>query len=179
MINPDEYIEEFGVDALRMGMISGTANGKDFNFPRDKVIAYRNFANKIWNMARFMLMMMEKSGFESFTDLPELNVKNLQDEDKEIIVNLQKLIKDVDKNLEKYRFADAGEAIYQFMWHDVADKYIEYVKDKKESLGTLHQVFTTCLKLLHPFMPFVTEEIWSYLPKKEEKALIAEDWPIV
>ena len=179
MINPDEYIEEFGVDALRMGMISGTANGKDFNFPRDKVIAYRNFANKIWNMARFMLMMMEKSGFESFTDLPELNVKNLQGEDKEIIANLQKLIKDVDKNLEKYRFADAGEAIYQFMWHDVADKYIEYVKDKKESLGTLHQVFTTCLKLLHPFMPFVTEEIWSYLPKKEEKALIAEDWPIV
>ena len=198
VINPDDYISEFGVDALRMGMISGTANGKDFNFPRDKVIAYRNFANKIWNMARFMLMMEEKfladsgSG-ESSRKAPSFeNAKSLEKEfrgklsaeDKEIMKGLDKLIIEVNRNLEKYRMADAGNAIYQFMWHELADKYIELVKkredldDKAAALGVLRYMYTTCLKLLHPFMPFITEEIWGSINVSKEKPLIVTDWPV-
>ena len=198
VINPDDFVAEFGVDALRMGMISGTANGKDFNFPRDKVIAYRNFANKIWNMARFMLIMEEKfsvdsGGGESNRKVPNFdNAKSLEKEfkaklsveDKEILNSLAKLIKEVNKNLEKYRMADAGNAIYQFMWHDLADKYIELVKkrealdDKAVALGVLRYTYTTCLKLLHPFMPFITEEIWGSISVSKEKPLIVMNWPI-
>ena len=196
VINPDDYIAEFGVDALRMGMISGTANGKDFNFPRDKVIAYRNFANKIWNMARFMLMMEEKfiggggskiPSFETAKSLEKEFKGKLTDEDKNILKELEKLIKEVNRNLEKYRMADAGNAIYQFMWHDLADNYIELVKkreeqnDREAALIILRYVYTTCLKLLHPFMPFITEEIWGSLraDSSDKKLLIVSEWPVV
>ncbi|RJR26869.1 valine--tRNA ligase [candidate division WWE3 bacterium] len=183
VINPEEYMEKYGVDALRMGLISGTANGKDFNFPRDKIIGYRNFANKIWNMTRFMLMMMEKEDITKYADLilPSKEAeKAMSKKDKEVLKGLEGLIKKVDKNLVKYRFADAGEDIYQFMWHEVADNYIEHVKnleDKKVSLGVLHHVMTECLKLLHPFMPFVTEAIWQEIPRADSVDLAASPWP--
>lgn len=178
VINPEEYIEEFGVDALRMGLISGTANGKDFAFPRDRVIAYKHFANKIWNMARFMLMMIEQDG----KDIPWYSAemkKNLKPEDKVILKAFAKLIKTVNTALEKFRFADAGEAIYQFMWHELADKYIEQVKtrgDKDIALSVLRHIYINCLKLLHPFMPFVTEEIYDIVTKSKTP-LIIETWP--
>ncbi|OGC70318.1 valine--tRNA ligase [candidate division WWE3 bacterium RIFOXYC1_FULL_39_7] len=183
VINPEDYIAEYGVDALRMGLISGTANGRDFNFPKDKILGYRNFANKIWNMTRFMLMMMEKEDFTKYEDLPEYSkdaAKTYSEEEKEIVKGLNSLIKQVDKNLEKYRFADAGEAIYQFMWHEIADKYIEYVKnleDKRVALGLLRHVMLNCLKLLHPFMPFVTEAIWQEIPRNVARDLADSDWP--
>lgn len=178
IINPEEYIEEFGVDALRMGLIAGTANGKDFNFPRDRVIAFKHFANKIWNMARFILMLVDQ--FEK--DLPEfdqIDPESLTREDKEILENTDKLIKSVNKFLVKYRFADAGEEIYQFMWHQIADNYIESIKnreDKEIGLSVLMHIYCICLKLLHPFMPFVTEEIWSNLGQPEKSIMIAS-WP--
>ncbi len=175
-IDPLEYIEEFGADALRMGLISGTANGRDFAFPRDKVIAYRNFANKLWNMARFILMMAEFLKEKDGLDIKkyEEDSASLNDTDKEILYNLENLGKKVNESLEKYRFSDASDLIYQFMWHEVADKYIESVKDlspeeKSVSLGVLMYVFKSGLKLLHPFMPFVTEAIWENLPKSDDE----------
>jgi valyl-tRNA synthetase len=178
VINPEEYMEKYGVDALRMGLISGTANGKDFNFPHDRIIGYRNFTNKIWNMARFMLLMFEDAENVRFfsKDLEQ----QLKAEDREILENLNKLISTVDKNLEKYRFADAGEAIYHFMWEELASKYIEQVKnrdDKDTALSVLRYVYLNCLKLLHPFMPFITEAIWSKMPKDSDKDLATETWP--
>lgn len=179
VINPDEYIEQYGVDALRMGLISGTANGKDFAFPKDRVIAYKHFANKIWNMARFILLMKEQ--YEG--EVPSFDAKamktRLNAEDTAILAELKKTITSVDSSLTKFRFADAGEVIYQFMWHEIADKYIEHVKtreDKNVALSVLLFVYTSCLKLLHPFMPFITEEIYQKLPGHGESIMI-ESWP--
>jgi valyl-tRNA synthetase len=184
VINPDEYIEKYGVDALRMGLISGTANGKDFNFPRDKIIGYRNFANKIWNMGRFMLLMFdnykEATGTEvQFYDEKKIK-KLLKEEDTDILKGLHGLIKKVTRSLEKYRFSDAAEAIYQFMWHELADSYIEKVKDREDkeiALSVFRHVYLECLKLLHPFMPFVTETIWQEMPRDSDKDLIVSTWP--
>jgi valyl-tRNA synthetase len=169
IINPEEYQETYGTDALRMGLISGTANGKDFAFPKDKIIGYRNFANKIWNMARFMLLLQERYETESGQKLTfPKRVRALSDSDKQVKKAVTALTKQVQKDLNKYRFADAGEKIYQFMWHTIADTYIEEVKareDKAVALPVLFGVFSDCLKLLHPFMPFVTEAVWQELPK--------------
>lgn len=209
VINPDEYLQKYGADALRMGLISGTANGKDFAFPQDKVIAYRNFANKIWNMARFFLMEVDKFKESTGKDLEfyndEINSldmggqkhneisqdsngnQNIQSAeltelDKKMLDDLNQLIKSVDQNLAKYRFADASEAIYHFMWDELASKYLEDLKireDKKIALRVFRHIFMTCLKLLHPFMPFITEEVWSYLPKKTSVPLVSSSWPRV
>lgn len=178
VINPDDYIEEYGVDSLRMGLISGTANGKDFSFPKDKVIAFKHFSNKIWNMAKFMLMMAENEKIE-FISGEELSAEDLTEEDKLYQSQLNNLIKEVNKHLENYRFADAGESIYQFMWHELADKYIESIKTreaKTAGLSNLMNIYKTSLKLLHPFMPFITEEIYSHLPH-EEKSIMIASWP--
>lgn len=178
VINPEEYIEQYGVDALRMGLIAGTANGKDFNFPKDKVIAYKHFANKIWNMGRFLEMMKTQYGKE----VPEFSKdveKKLKEEDKGLLKGLKNLVKNVDALLGNFRFADAGDLIYHFMWHEVADKYIESIKnreDKNIALSSLQHVYKTCLIILHPFMPFVTEEIYQQL-KMGDKMLIIEQWP--
>jgi valyl-tRNA synthetase len=148
VINPEEYQEQYGTDALRMGLISGTANGKDFAFPRDKIIGYRNFANKIWNMARFMLLMQGRYETESGTKLVfDIDKKSLTESDKIILKEKDALIKSVDKHLGKYRFADAAEEIYQFTWHRVADQYIEEVKtrdDKNVGLPVLFEIFADC-----------------------------------
>jgi valyl-tRNA synthetase len=183
VINPEDYMNDYGVDALRMGLISGTANGKDFNFPHDKVLAYRNFTNKIWNMGRFMNLMFDRYKEETNKDIEFYSEKMddvLKKEDKEILKKLNGLIKKVDASLTKYRFADAAEVIYQFLWHEVADSYIELVKnreDKDVALSVLRHVYTNSIKLLHPFMPFVTEAIWSNLPGEKSKPLIISSWP--
>ncbi len=177
-IIPEEYLAEFGADALRMGLISGTATGKDFNFPRDKVIAYRNFANKLWNMARFMLMLSADTKVLEFS---AIDPKSLNEKDRELVAGLDELITSTNANLEKYRFADAADAIYHFVWDVLASDYLEHVKtrvDKNVALGVFAHVYKTCLKLLHPFMPFVTEELWGKL-EGSEKMLIGESWPEV
>ncbi len=176
VIDPEEYIEEFGVDALRMGLISGTANGKDFNFPRDRVIAFKHFGNKLWNMVRFTLLMAED---KEVPDFKNLNPKGLKPSDQEILKQLKKVIKTVDANLEKFRFADAADAIYQFLWHEVADQYIEEVKNREDmgiALSVLIYILRTSLELLHPFMPFITEELWQKLPH-EGKSIMITQWP--
>ncbi len=166
IINPEEYIEEFGVDALRMGLAVGNGTGKDFNFPRDKVIGYKKFANKIWNIARYILSLEKPNGGN----------KTENGSDEEIKKKLGLIIKSVDKSLEKFRFADAAETIYQFLWHDFADVYLEESKDRKEdAYPTLTYVLDCCLRLLHPFMPFVTEAVWMELGHKD--LLISASWP--
>ena len=188
-INPEEYQEEFGTDALRMGLVSGTVGGKDFSFPREKIIGYRNFSNKIWNMARFLEMMFEKFESENGKKVPFFSWgTNLSEGDRDILEKFQFTISNVDENLEKYRLSDAADTIYHFMWDEIADKYIEDVKkrevpaEKEICLSVLSYVFANCLKLLHPFMPFVTEEIWNNLSGildvgEEKKPLIASSWP--
>ena len=186
-IDPLGYVEQYGADALRMGLISGTAGGKDFAFPHDKVIGYRNFANKIWNMARFMLMMFEREGIQEYKDLPPYDdnmYEKLKGQDKEIVDSLKELIVAVDESIEKYRFADAGDSIYHFMWDKLASEYIEFVKtkegdEKRTSLAVLRHTLLMCLKLLHPFMPFVTEAIWAEIPRKNKLPLIVSNWPTV
>lgn len=180
VINPEEYMEQYGVDALRMGLISGTANGKDFAFPKDKIIGYRNFGNKLWNMARFYQMMSEQYGQEVAWYEP--GMKGLTKGDKEIIKGLNATIKQVDTLLSKFRFAEGAESIYHFMWDEVAAKYIESVKDRADkgvALSVLRHVLLNGLKLLHPFMPFVTEAIWAEMPRKHNEMLIVSKWPTV
>ncbi len=178
VINPDDYIREFGVDALRMGLIAGTANGRDFNFPKDKIIAYRNFANKLWNIGRFILLSFENK------DVPfyEPGMRGLTASDKAILKQLSSTIKKVGVSLEKFRFAQAAEIIYQFTWHEFADKYLEASKERIRNgdfvvLSILRHVYLSCLTLLHPFMPFVTEEIWGKMPTKSKIPLIISSWP--
>jgi len=184
VINPMEFVEKYGADALRMGIIvGGNTAAKSTALSEDKVRGYRNFANKLWNMARFMNMM-----FESYTEETHKHVdfysddmeRRLSKEDKEILATLNKTIKKVDSSLGKYRFADAGEAIYHFMWNGVANVYLEDVKnrsDKDIALSVFRHVYINGIKLLHPFMPFVTEAIWENIPGITEKALIVSTWP--
>lgn len=178
VINPEEYVEQYGVDALRMGLISGTANGKDFAFPKDRVIAYKHFGNKIWNMGRFLLMMREQYGKE-VPDFADLAKKKFTAEDTQVLARLNDVITEVESKLEQFRFADAAENIYQFLWHEVADVYIEQVKnreDKDVALAVLQHVFVTGLKLLHPFMPFITEEIYQKMPGHGDSIMV-QPWP--
>lgn len=180
VINPDEYMEQYGVDALRMGLIAGTATGKDFSFPKDKIVGYRNFGNKLWNMARFYHMMAEKYGKE--IGWYESDMVGLAESDKEILGKLNTTITSVDDLLSKFRFAEAGDTIYHFMWDEVAAKYLEEVKAREDldiALAVLKHIILTGLKLLHPFMPFVTEAIWKEMPKKREEMLIVAKWPTV
>lgn len=177
VVNPEEYMEQYGVDALRMGLISGTANGKDFRFPHDKVIAYRNFANKLWNMTRFMNIMIEQNGGEGHVyDGSE----KLTGEDKAVVEGVTKLAKSVNKQIEQFKFAQAAEEIYHFMWGEVADKYIEQVKDREDKglgIGVLRYVMREGFKLLHPFMPFITEELWGQVKNEGEAAIIVSPYP--
>lgn len=173
VINPDEYLEQYGADALRMGLVAGTATGKDFAFPKDKIVGYRNFGNKLWNMARFYLLMADKNSEKS----PVKSEKSKEDE--KILNELNETIKKTDELLSKFRFAEAGETIYHFMWDEVANTYLESIKersDQEAALVVLREVLVTGLKLLHPFMPFVTEAIWKEL-SPESGMLISSEWP--
>ena len=164
-----------------MGVVSVTVNGKDFSLPRDKVIAFRNFAKKIWNMEMFMIIMFG----EYKQRVPYYSSKisgKLTKEDKTILSKLEKTIRLVNKSLAKYRFADASDTIYHFMWDDLASNYLETIKDKddkKLSLSVFRYVYFSCLKLLHPFMPFVTECIWQETEafRDDTKPLIVTSWP--
>lgn len=182
VINPDEYMEKYGVDALRMGLIAGTATGKDFSFPKDKVISYRNFANKLWNMARFFFMMQDKLGrvFDE-TYYQEVAKKELKEVDIKILNRLEETIKQTENLLEKFRFSEAAETIYHYMWDEVAAVYIEQIKDRSDqevAISVLRSLLLNGLKLLHPFMPFVTEAIWREFPNLSEKNLITAKWPV-
>ncbi|MBU0649876.1 class I tRNA ligase family protein, partial [Patescibacteria group bacterium] len=183
-INPIDMVEKYGADALRMALIFGVAPAADIALSEDKVRAMRNFGNKIWNMARFFLMEADKHKEQMGSDLPFYHPEEFSDLpniDKQLLDDLTALTKLADDSLAKYRFSDAAEGIYHFMWDELASKYLENTKlreDKALGLAVFRYAFLTCLKLLHPFMPFITEEIWSHLPKEQEEPLIIAPWPV-
>ncbi|MEK7105798.1 MAG: class I tRNA ligase family protein, partial [Patescibacteria group bacterium] len=160
VVNPLTLTDKYGTDALRMALIVGNTPGTDLALQEEKVKAYKNFANKLWNVARFVL-----------------SVENEGELKKELIEEVDNFTKDVTKDMDEFRFYLAAEKIYHYVWHRFADEIIEESKGKPEYGATLHYILLNSIKLLHPFMPFVTEEIWSMLPKKEKSLLIVEKWP--
>lgn len=178
-IDPLDIIEEYGADALRYSLIVGNTPGNDLRFFEKKVLAYRNFANKIWNATRFIFMNLEDD--KNY----KLNFENLLFEDKWILSRYNETIGEIEKNLEKFEFGLAANKLYDFVWEEFCDWYIELVKPrlynddievKDNALSVLVTVLTGIIKLLHPFMPFITEEIYSYMPNKKDM-LINEVWP--
>ena len=181
-IDPLEVIDKYGADALRLTLMTGNAPGNDMRFYWERVESSRNFANKIWNASRFVLMNLEGK------DVTEPEIGSLCAEDKWILSRLNNVIKEVTDNMEKYELGIAVQKIYDFLWDELCDWYIEIDKvrlwkaeeDPKaanEALWTLRTALTQGLKLLHPFMPFITEEIYCTLLPEEESIMIS-DWPV-
>lgn len=173
VIDPITLIDQYGADALRMALVIGIAPGSDIPLSEDKVKSQRNFANKMWNASRFILLTKEK--------FPEEQKQNLTDDDKAILTKMNQVIKKVTSDIEKFRFGQAAEEAYQFFWHDFCDVYIESTKNRgAEVMPVLTQVLVTSLKLIHPFMPFVTEAIYQKVKNPlgiEEPMLITALWP--
>ncbi|GAK03189.1 valyl-tRNA synthetase [Geomicrobium sp. JCM 19037] len=179
-VDPMDVVEQYGADALRFTLATGTSPGNDLKFQWDKVTANWNFGNKIWNASRFALMNMEGFTYEDI-DLTQVNATH----DRWILAKLQKTIADVTRLMDRYEFGEAGKMLYNFIWDDVCDWYIEMAKlplygdveeDKQTTRSVLAHVLDQTLRLLHPFMPFITEEIWQHLPHKGDSITIAE-WP--
>ncbi len=170
-IDPLDMIQKFGTDAVRLSLVIGTAPGTDFRLYEEKIAGYRNFVNKIWNGCRFALMNIpEKDYHDKFT---ASQIKTQADQ--WIVSRLQKLIKDVDKDMENFHFSEAGTKIYDFTWSIYCDWYIEMSKSEHMNPPVLLYLLKTLLVLLHPFVPFVTETLWTHLEQKN--LLIAEEWP--
>ena len=178
-IDPLEIVDQYGADALRFTLATGNAPGNDMRFYIERFEASRNFANKIWNASRFTLMNLDVTE----NKLPDLN--DLQLEDKWILSKYNDVVKSVTENLDKFELGIALSNLYDFIWENFCDWYIELVKprlfDKENPTGKTAQyvltyVLSNTMKLLHPFMPFITEEIWQHLPHEGESIMISE-WP--
>ena len=179
-IDPLQVINQYGADALRLTLVTGNAPGNDMRFSEKKIIASRNFANKVWNASRFMLMNIEKA------DLTGVTLENLTSADRWILSKANTLVKDVTENMENYDFGVAVAKLYDFIWEEFCDWYIEMVKprlyneedaSKAAALFTLKEVLSIALKLLHPYMPFITEEIFCSLQDEEDSIMVSE-WPV-
>ena len=180
-IDPLEIIDQYGADALRLTLITGNAPGNDMRFYYERVEASRNFANKVWNASRFIMMNMEDKV------IPPNAKEFLEPVDKWIISKLNNLVKEVTDNMEKYELGIAVQKVYDFIWDEFCDWYIEMVKprlynsdnvaSRNAALYTLKTVLIDALKLLHPYMPFITEEIFCTLQDEEESIMISS-WPV-
>ena len=180
-IDPLEVIEKYGADALRMMLVTGNSPGNDMRFYWERVEASRNFINKVWNASRFMLMNIDGMERKPVSEVA------LLDEDKWILSRLNGVIREVTDNIERYELGIALQKIYDFVWEEFCDWYIEMVKprfygesepaSKEAAAATLYHVLRNALKLLHPFIPFVTEEIYGYLETGEE-TIMRSDWPV-
>jgi len=174
-INPLIMVEKYGADALRMALIMGNAPGIDSSLSENKIMGMRNFANKIWNASRFVLQIPKAKGNPPAGGQ---KAKVAHKDDKWILKELEKTTKKVTNHIEKYRFDLAIQELYQFFWHTFCDRYIEMTKQRRqEAQPVLLKVLKTTLTLLHPFMPFVTEEIYQKLPNKKKKSIMIEGWP--
>ena len=179
-IDPLEIIDQYGADALRLTLITGNAPGNDMRFYMERVEASRNFANKVWNASRFIMMNLEKA------EVPgEMPKDQLTAADKWILSKANTLAKEVTENMDKYELGIAVQKVYDFIWEEFCDWYIEMVKPrlyndgdttKSAALWTLKTVLVNALKLLHPYMPFITEEIFCTLQSEEESIMISK-WP--
>lgn len=178
VINPLGLTEKYGTDALRMGLVVGNTPGSDLALREDKIKGYKHFANKMWNAARFVLSNTDESDFTFKAKYTPEDSQNIEE--------LNALVKDITTDMSAFRYYLAAEKIYHYFWHRFADIIIEDSKKKissedekvkSSSKRLLAEILTTSVKLLHPFMPFVTEEIWSFLPIKDKELLIVESWP--
>ena len=171
-VDPMDVIEEYGCDSLRYFLSTSTSNGMDLRYDEEKIKSTWNFINKLWNASRFCLMNIE--------DLREINLKDLDIHDKWILTKYENTIKEVIKYMDKYEFNNVSSVLYSFIWDDFCDNYIEMSKFSSDTLSTkstLYYVLTGILKMLHPFMPFVTEEIYQNLPFKECESIMVSDYP--
>ena len=191
-IDPLEIIDQYGADALRLTLITGNAPGNDMRFYYEKVEANRNFANKVWNAARFIMMNMEQTEEKTGKRGWEVSYEEIKDSlyrvDKWILSKLNTLIKDVTDNMDSFELGIAVQKVYDFIWDEFCDWYIEMVKPrlystepgeeaaKNAALWTLKNVLIDALKLLHPYMPFITEEIFCTIQSEEESIMISK-WP--
>ena len=183
-IDPLEVIDKYGADALRLTLITGNAPGNDMRFYWERVESSRNFANKVWNASRFMLMNFEQAA-EKGISIDGVSLADLTQADKWILSKMNRLTKDVTENIDKYELGIAVSKIYDFIWEEFCDWYIEMVKPrlyndedktKAAALWTLKTVLINALKLLHPYMPFITEEIFCNVQNEEESIMISK-WP--
>ncbi|MEX0935118.1 MAG: valine--tRNA ligase [Candidatus Paceibacterota bacterium] len=179
-IDPVDIIEEHGADALRMALIIGTSPGNDANLDLDDVRGYRKFANKVWNIARFIFMNIPDE--YNHSEKPDLSVKY-----QNYLTEIQEKAEEITEHLNNYRLHLAAEETYHYIWHRLADEILEESKDdlysdnadiQQEAIWTLVELVSISLRLLHPIMPFVTEAIWKHMPTKERDFLMVENWPI-
>ncbi len=188
VIDPLDVMEQYGTDAVRFTLAIMAAPGTDISLSAEKMMSYRAFANKIWNASRFVLMSLETVGKGSIRNISLEEILRRKNElsavDHWILSRLNGTIKETNESLESYRFHEASHRIYHFFWHELCDWYIEFIKPKISSgasgvenrltLEILVHVFDQALRLLHPFMPFITEELWQRLPHKGESLAIGE-----
>jgi valyl-tRNA synthetase len=179
VIDPLKMVEKYGADTLRFTLAALAAQGRDIRLSERIIEGYRHFANKVWNIARFVLSAAKEVNLEGAVAY--------QPEDRWILTKLSETIETVDRELENYRFNEAAKAIYQFLWHEFADWYIEFSKqrifkgseeDKRTAVHVLLSVLRDSLKLLHPIMPFITEEIYQKLPNKDAESIVISRWPL-
>ena len=173
-------VNQYGADALRLALVLGVGPASDVSLSDEKVRGMRNFSTKLWNIGRFILIGTKGQEPPVFVE----KMSGLAKDDLEIISSLEKLVKQTTTSIESFRFGQAAEDLYQFIWHEFADVYIEKSKERIKSgdtvvLAVLGYVFSSCLKLLHPFMPFVTEAIWQEIFARDGSLLIKEQWPSV
>ncbi len=184
VINPTEIIEKYGTDALRMALIVGNSPGTDTSLAENKIKGYKNFANKLWNISRFVFSSID--GTNGVTG--EIVTAEISDADKKLLEELAALTAEITVDMEQYRFHLAAEKIYHYVWHRFADAIIEESKPilsgsdaeaKKSREQTLVEILRQSLIILHPFMPFITEEIWAHVPRKNAGGLLMiEKWPV-
>ena len=172
-VDPMDVIDEYGADSLRFFLTTNTAPGTDLRYDEEKIKSTWNFINKLWNASRYVLMNLEDMKTSGY------DYQNLSKADKWILTLKNNLIKDVTKNMDSYDFHNVGNMLYKFIWEDFCDNYIELSKAAMNDTtkSVLLDVLTTILKLLHPFMPYVTEEIYSMLPFKDSESIVISTYP--
>lgn len=174
-VDPMDVIEEYGADSLRFFLTTNSAPGMDLRYDEEKVKSTWNFVNKLWNASRYVLMNMEDFKEENYT------LEDLSLTDKWILEKLNRIIKSVRESMEKYEYHNVGNELYSFIWEDFCDWYIELSKANMNDTtkSVLLKVLTSILKMLHPFMPYVTEEIYQMLPIKDAKSIMISKYPVV
>lgn len=174
-VDPMDVIEEYGADSLRFFLTTNSAPGMDLRYDEEKVKSTWNFVNKLWNASRYVLINMEDFKEENYT------LEDLSLTDKWILEKLNRIIKSVRESMEKYEYHNVGNELYSFIWEDFCDWYIELSKANMNDTtkSVLLKVLTSILKMLHPFMPYVTEEIYQMLPIKDAKSIMISKYPVV
>ncbi len=171
-VDPMDLIDEYGADSLRFYLATDVAMGTDLRFDKDKVASTWNFINKLWNASRFVLLNLD--------GMTEVTLDNLKDEDKWILTKYEEVLKSTIKHMDKYEFNLVGAELYSFIWDDFCSSYIEFAKfnlDSNTTKSVLYTVLSGILKMMHPFMPFVTEEIYQMLPIKDAESIMISEYP--